>query len=132
MSSRDKDTRDELEESGVTGADTAALAFEDAQEEAAEDTTETTEGEDTEEEVLLPPISNHPAAAAHASEEEVAAAKEYGEFFIGLWGDKPNFGCPYCYYATIEGAGAVELHIMDKVNAGDIPHRESLIVPEGV
>jgi hypothetical protein len=51
---------------------------------------------------------------------------EPGEYYIGLWSGHPNYGCPYCSYATLSGSGAVELHILSKVDQGNPRHLKAL------
>lgn len=63
----------------------------------------------------------HPAAAATFTAEDVTPDK--GQYFIGLWHGKDNFGCPYCSFSSIEGNSTVELHILSKIDSGDIAHR---------
>ncbi len=82
--------------------------------------------DETDEAEGLPPVSDHPAAAEVATEAEVEAAKTAGEYYIGLWYDKPNYGCPYCSFSTIEGSGAVELHILSEIDSGKLTHMAAL------
>lgn len=93
-----------------------------------EDEPATTEDQHTEEDAATDdapeapaPSSVHPAAAPGFEEADVNP--EMGQFFIGMWYTKPNYGCPYCAYASIEGSGDVELHILSKIDSGDIKHR---------
>lgn len=51
---------------------------------------------------------------------------EPGEYYIGLWSGLPNYGCPYCSYATLQGPGAVELHILARIDQGNIKHFKAL------
>lgn len=51
---------------------------------------------------------------------------EPGEYYIGLWSGLPNYGCPYCPYATLDGPGQVELHILAMVDAGNPRHMKAL------
>jgi hypothetical protein len=51
---------------------------------------------------------------------------EPGEYYIGLWSGKPNYGCPYCGYATLDGSSVVELHILAKVDQGNPRHLKAL------
>jgi hypothetical protein len=51
---------------------------------------------------------------------------EPGEYYIGLWSGLPNFGCPYCGYATLDGSGAVEIHILSKIDQGNLKHLVAL------
>jgi hypothetical protein len=51
---------------------------------------------------------------------------EPGDYYIGLWSGKPNYGCPYCGFATLDGPKAVEVHIESKVNQGNKRHPEIL------
>ena len=53
-----------------------------------------------------------------APESEVFPLAEPGEYYVGLWSGLPNYKCPYCHYATLEGSGAVELHILAKIDQG--------------
>lgn len=83
------------------------------------------------EEVAEPKI--HPAAADGVTVEVPDDPEE--KYFIGMWGDLRNYGCPYCPYATIgsgegDGNGTVELHILSKIDAGDIKHRAALVIEE--
>lgn len=83
------------------------------------------------EEEALPPSTVHPSAPAGTTADDkdlVAGRKQYGEFFIGMWYDHPNFGCPYCPYSTVEqgGNGLVELHTLAMIDSGDLPHRAAL------
>src|SRR5664279_477044 len=59
-------------------------------------------------EVDPPAWSGHPSAEKGVPRFPLAEA---GQYYIGLWCNLPNYGCPYCSYATIEGPDAVELHI---------------------
>lgn len=85
------------------------------------------EGEAQDEDVLDAPKEEplrstvHPAAPAGFTEAD--ADPEMGQFFIGRWFGKPNYGCPYCTFSTLDGTGAVELHILSKIDSGDIKHR---------
>lgn len=54
-----------------------------------------------------------------------------GPYFIGMWGDYPNYGCPYCLEAQLadspeQGTGIIELHILSKIDAGDVRHMAAL------
>lgn len=49
-----------------------------------------------------------------------------GEYYIGLWSGLPNFGCPYCGYATLSGSDAVEIHILSKIEQGHTRHLKAL------
>lgn len=84
--------------------------------------------ESVEEEVQ--PSTVHPSAAAGTTEEDLAEGRtEYGQYFIGMFTEgKPCFGCPYCSWSTIDGdgSGAVEMHIFEQLNAGNIRHMEGL------
>jgi hypothetical protein len=51
---------------------------------------------------------------------------EPGEYYIGLWSGLPNYGCPYCGYATLSGSDSVELHILAKVDQGNSKHLKAL------
>lgn len=51
---------------------------------------------------------------------------EPGEFYVGLWCGIPNYGCPYCLYRTLEGSGAVELHILEKIGRANPRHMKAL------
>lgn len=66
----------------------------------------------------------HPAAA----EGELPALPDGAdpEYYIGLWGKTPLYGCPYCTYSSIQGSGAVEFHILAKLDTGDLAHRKAL------
>lgn len=77
------------------------------------------------EEVLPDPSDVHPAASVEVRRATLDTS-EYGKYFIGMWGPKPNFGCPYCPYASIEGEGDVELHILSKIDSGDLKHMAAL------
>lgn len=82
-----------------------------------------------EQEEAPPPSTVHPAAAAGSTLEDealVAGRKEHGEYFIGMWDVKPNFGCPYCYYSTIESNGDVEIHVLTQIETGDLRHMAAL------
>lgn len=68
------------------------------------------------------PVAVHPAAAPGTP----FPLAEPGAYYIGLWSGKPNYGCPYCGYATLEGSGAVELHILNKIDAGERRHQKAL------
>lgn len=78
----------------------------------------------TDEPEALAPSAVHPAAAAGFTEADVDPAK--GEFYIGMWNSYPNYGCPYCFYSSIDGSGDIELHILSKIDSGDINHRKYL------
>lgn len=81
-----------------------------------------------EQEEALPPSTVHSAAPAGTVENDELkkGREEYGEYFIGMWGDLPNFGCPYCSYASIDGNGFVELHVLGSIDAGEIRHMAAL------
>lgn len=74
------------------------------------------------------PSTVHSAAPAGTTEDdELKAGREkYGEFYIGMWGDRPNFGCPYCNYADISGNGFMELHVLAMIDSGDLRHMAAL------
>lgn len=69
-----------------------------------------------------------PAAKVHpaAGSEEPYPLADQGPYYIGLWSGKPNFGCPYCSFATLQGSGAVELHILEKIDQGNARHMPAL------
>lgn len=50
------------------------------------------------------------AAVNDSPKAQVAAAKEE-PYRSGEWDGIPNYKCPYCLYATIEGSHAVQVHI---------------------
>lgn len=82
-----------------------------------------------EEEEAPPPSTVHPAAAAGTTPEDKALAAgrdEYGEYFIGMWGEHPNFGCPYCAYAVLDRNGEVELHVLSMIETGNLAHMAAL------
>ena len=64
----------------------------------------------------------HPAAGS----EPPFPLADPGEYYIGLWAGKPNYGCPYCSYATLAGPGAVELHILARIDQGHPKHLKAL------
>jgi hypothetical protein len=70
----------------------------------------------------VPAVHRHPAAG----DEPAYPLAEPGDYYIGLWSGLPNYGCPYCGYATLEGSGAVELHILARVDQGDERHLKAL------
>lgn len=80
-----------------------------------------------EEEEVPPPSEVHPSAPAGTVKDKdlEAGRKEHGEFFIGMWGDKPNFGCPYCSYSTLNN-GEVELHVLSMIDSGNLEHMAAL------
>jgi hypothetical protein len=78
---------------------------------------------ETETEALAPKI--HPAAR-RTDTPEVPGEGVDPEYFIGTWSGKPLHGCPYCPWTTLEGSGAVELHVLSKIDSGDLPHRAAL------
>jgi hypothetical protein len=81
---------------------------------------------------LVPEVSLTPAPAAPAQPPPVVGGKppfplaEPGEYYIGLWSGLPNYGCPYCGYATLDGSGAVEIHILSKIDQGNPKHLVAL------
>lgn len=69
----------------------------------------------------------HPSAAAGTTEETFAVGRaEHGQYFIGMWGEHPNFGCPFCSYASLDLAGDIELHILSMIESGDLNHMAAL------
>lgn len=54
-----------------------------------------------------------------------------GDYYEGLWCGIPNYKCPYCIFATLEGSGAVELHILSKIDIGDPRHMKAMELQEG-
>ena len=44
------------------------------------------------------------------------------KFFSGYWHGKPNYKCPYCAHATLEGTDAIYAHIQERVNNGGTNH----------
>lgn len=69
----------------------------------------------------------HPAAGS----EPPFPLAEPGEYYIGLWSGLANYGCPYCSYSTLDGSGAVELHILAKADQGDLRHLKALDLMTG-
>lgn len=67
-----------------------------------------------------------PEASQPAVEGEKFPLADAGEYYTGMWGDYPNFGCPYCMFATLDGNGAVELHILERVDQGNEAHMKAL------
>lgn len=94
-----------------------------------------------EEEETPSPSTVHPSAAAGTTEEDeevVNGRKEYGEYFIGMWSDLPNFGCPYCPFSVLgsrheptTGNGEVELHVLTQIDSGEPRHLAALTLKEG-
>jgi len=74
-----------------------------------------------------PVHKQHPAAGT----EPPFPLAEAGEYYIGLWSGLANYGCPYCSYATLDGSGAVELHILAKADQGDLRHLKALDLMTG-
>lgn len=75
--------------------------------------------------VAEPPVKpkrRHPAAG----DGPIFPLADAGEYYIGLWCNIPNYGCPYCAYATVSGPGAVELHILAYIDKGDLSHSKAL------
>lgn len=77
------------------------------------------------------PSTIHPSAAAGTTiddEDLVNGREKHGEYFIGYWYDKPNFGCPYCPFSTVEtgGNGLTELHVLAMIEAGNMAHMAAL------
>ena len=68
------------------------------------------------------PVSQHPSA----DDNPPFPLAEPGEYYIGLWSGKPNYGCPYCGYATLDGSGSVEIHILSKIDQGNLKHLVAL------
>lgn len=75
-------------------------------------------------EVELPASEIHPSAPAGSLKADLP--KDAEEYFIGMWGDKKNYGCPYCTFASISGPGEVDLHVMGMIDSGDVKHTEAL------
>lgn len=58
-----------------------------------------------------------------------------GQYYVGLWSGLPLFGCPYCPYTSLAsdgGDGQIELHILYRIDAGDIKHRKALETEGGL
>jgi hypothetical protein len=62
------------------------------------------------------------ADRAEAKEAE-AVLERYRE---GSWAGHPNYKCPYCAYATLNGSDDVELHILSRLEQGDSRHLPAL------
>lgn len=67
--------------------------------------------------------------------ESVFPLADPGPYYSGLWGKHPNYSCPYCGYATLsrggqDGNGLVELHILERIDQGDVAHMAALSVKE--
>lgn len=113
--------------------DEITVSFEDTSEVPAASEAEEADaalGEEEKEEFRI-----HPSAAI--GDLGIAPEGVQQEFFIGMWGPKPNYGCPYCSYATLsstddgeDGHGQIELHVLSKIDAGDFVHRQALIPKE--
>ncbi len=62
----------------------------------------------------------HPKPEPEPSDDSVEEAAhqdpepDFGEYFIGYWHEFRNYGCPHCPYATLEGPGAVNSHILER------------------
>lgn len=80
----------------------------------------------------------HPTGAANPQAAELVAEEtptgeeapfplaDAGEYYDGLWAGHPNYKCPYCSYATLEGSGAVEIHILTRIEQGSKRHQAAL------
>jgi hypothetical protein len=79
---------------------------------------------------LEPELEPEPALPA-VDEESPFPLADPGEYYIGLWANYPNYGCPYCMYTTIEGSGAVELHILTRLDQGSVTHLKVLDIKKG-
>lgn len=58
-----------------------------------------------------------------------------GQYYVGLWSGLPLFGCPFCPYTSLAsdgGDGQIELHILYRIDAGDIKHRKALETEGGL
>lgn len=80
---------------------------------------------------LSAPVPEPEAAPAPAANDERFPLAEPGEYYSGLWSGIPNYSCPYCMYATLEGSGAVELHILERIEQGSERHQAALKTDEG-
>lgn len=74
-------------------------------------------------EVVQPEYSTHPAADRN---QVIIPMPELGKYYIGDWNGHPNYGCPVCGYATLEGPSKVEDHILFKIDQGSNKHLEWL------
>lgn len=54
-----------------------------------------------------------------------------GPYYDGLWCGIPNYKCPYCMFATLDGTGAVEIHILELIDQGSERHQAALEVVKG-
>lgn len=72
----------------------------------------------------------HPSAVP--GETPVAPQGIEPAYYIGQWGPHPLYGCPYCPHsvAGADGAGVIELHILNKIDAGDFEHSKALALKE--
>lgn len=70
-------------------------------------------------------------AQSQPEKEEPFPLADPGEYYIGLWSGIPNFGCPYCGFATLQGSGAVEIHVLERIEQGNARHMEALKHNEG-
>lgn len=94
------------------------------------------EPEQAEQEEPEPEQSSEPEETAPAATpESVFPLADPGPYYSGLWGKHPNYSCPYCSYATLarggqDGNGLIELHILERIDQGDISHMAALSVKE--
>jgi hypothetical protein len=80
------------------------------------------EGEVTSDQAELEPVLEPKSI----QEPEPAQAEPSEPYRVGEWSGRPNYGCPWCSYKTIEGSGAVELHILATLDRGDTRHLPAL------
>lgn len=69
------------------------------------------------------PTPDEPSPAAGDDRFPLA---DPGEFYSGLWSGLPLFKCPYCLFTSLEGSGAIEIHILTKIEQGSQSHRAAL------
>lgn len=71
---------------------------------------------------VVPQPKKHPAAG----DEPKYPLADPGDYYIGMWGKLPNYGCPHCGFATLKGTGDVEIHILTMIEIGDLKHQKAL------
>lgn len=89
------------------------------------------DSEDREEDPPTDTPAPTPIAEPEPEPPEVFPLADAGPYYIGMWGEYPNYGCPYCLEAHLadtpeQGTGIIELHILSKIDQGDVRHMEAL------
>jgi hypothetical protein len=79
-----------------------------------------------------PPESKSKAVPeSKVPEQKPFPLADAGKYYDGMWSGIPNYKCPYCHYAVLgrtpeRGDGAIELHILTRIDTGDPRHLKAL------